>query len=162
MNVEMLKRVRDAIAGEGEESPVFTVNERYTGDDEDNIVTHSFGFNMGSFLCTNPEAPCGTAMCIGGWTVALAARDEGRTPSVRNFTLEEAAEILDLYDAEDISCRATRLFFAIGAPTYCLGQIPRAHALEVLDHLIATGEVNWNLPGAIRHYRDTVENSDER
>jgi hypothetical protein len=73
---------------------------------------------------------CGTAACIGGWTNAL---------------LSSPAEFMDF----DLAGK--RLGITLGQ-TYKLfmpedydvpGHYTRAHAVRVLDHLLETGEVDW-------------------
>lgn len=71
--------------------------------------------------------PCGTAACIAGWTVAIFA------PRHRGSPGGEAARLLGLED----DC----LFFP---PSHKLLAYQPAQAADVIDHLLATGEVDWS------------------
>lgn len=80
---------------------------------------------------------CGTCGCIGGWTDAIF-----RTPRSK-MGAESAGRALGL--TED---QAQALFFPWGFPWGVNDgddweNIKPAHAVRVLDHLLATGEVDW-------------------
>lgn len=74
---------------------------------------------------------CGTCACIGGWTLALLSAKRAD-----HFSEDRAADLLGLTEDE-----AAELFRPEGwsAP----GLYTRPHAVRVLDHLLATGEVDW-------------------
>lgn len=91
-------------------------------------------FDMG-----NPLTPhnCGSAACIGGWANFV------RDPSDRGASLEAAAEWLGLPNPKGLP----PLFFpgeftTEGFDPYCATS---AQAVQVLDHLLATGEVDWSI-----------------
>ena len=121
-NVENIRRVIDAIR---------------TGDGHPEI-----GFNMRTFT---PEPQydysdrgCGTAMCIGGWAFTLATGRRG----TEGDDFEPAVEWLGLDDY-----RAETLFYPNGMEGW---NATADHAIAVLEHLIATGEVDWSaLPPSV-------------
>jgi hypothetical protein len=80
---------------------------------------------------------CGTPACIAGWTVAAFG---GRTDG---DILNQARDFLDLTPRE-----AADLFLGEYG-TYELGEITKNDALEFLDRVISTNQVDpsyWNLP----------------
>jgi hypothetical protein len=87
-------------------------------------------FSMDTWVCVDPE--CGTVACIGGWTCQLF----GRPADARSDNFAQWALGL----SEDVS---GHLFVPEGwrDPDFATP----AQAADVLDHLIATGEVRWDL-----------------
>ena len=78
---------------------------------------------------------CGTAACIVGWTGKLFAPDV----EALDFDSNTAAELLGLNDAV-----MAQLFVPEGYDKP--GQYSRDDAVRVLNHLLATGEVQWCPP----------------
>lgn len=103
----------------------------------------TLGFNMGDwFGLVFPENKdyidhsghnCGTVACIGGWTVKLF----GEITEAVDFE-GEARDLLGLDDTQ-----GHRLFYAGGIDARRFTSIQPAHAVRVLRHLAATGEVDW-------------------
>jgi hypothetical protein len=71
---------------------------------------------------------CGTAGCIGGWTNALFGGDGAVA----------AGETLGITKEQ-----RSQLFFAYGTERQ-LDEITQWHAVAALDHLMETGEVDWD------------------
>jgi hypothetical protein len=90
-------------------------------------------FNMGRWPNIEEFAhDCGTAACIGGWAEFVNGR---AFPSGEK--LEAVGRMFGVSTRE-----ADRLCFP---PTWMDGVNTRAQAVAVLDHLIATGEVDWSV-----------------
>lgn len=119
MNREAIKKVRDVIAGlpRGRFTMEYYASEpgRFGEDIPPGHLAHT----------------CNTAGCIAGWTVAALAPN-----APRGEADEQAAELLGI-DHPD----ALALFMPPGYDTPRLYSQP--HAVRVLDHLLATGEVDW-------------------
>jgi hypothetical protein len=120
MNVENIKKVRDVIANLPPER--FNMAALFVVD--------------GKAVMPERKSPvklvesCGTAACIAGWTLATF-----RQP--KHSDAFEAGNLLDLnYMQRD------DLFTPVG---YDEGEYTHAQAVAVLDHLIATGEVDWSV-----------------
>lgn len=75
--------------------------------------------------------PCGTAACIAGWTLALFA------PNKRGGDADDAQTLLGLDEYQ-----ADELFLPQGYRNS--RRYTQARAVRTLDHLIATGEVDWD------------------
>jgi hypothetical protein len=76
---------------------------------------------------------CGTCACIGGWTMALLGKTEDLLGPE-----DDAGKLLGLSASQ-----ADKLFYPHGTgKSYSEYTIP--DAVAVLDHLLATGEVNWS------------------
>lgn len=85
---------------------------------------------------------CGTAGCIGGWAeVLFVAKDDDRIGEAKD---EEVAEALGLTEEQ-----AHNLFFPLvgikeaGIEIDSYTELTQAQAVQVLDHLMETGEVDW-------------------
>jgi hypothetical protein len=77
---------------------------------------------------------CGSAACIGGWVENLFFK--------RTVSESTAGEIigLSLEQADDL------FYPPPGIVPEGYGGITRAHAVAVLDHYLATGEIDWSAP----------------
>lgn len=90
---------------------------------------------------------CNTAMCIAGWanTIRLEGRDFGKNFMCAVSDQAAAAEWLGLNGLD-----AEYLFFAAIVGTRAIDVIPAPDrhliAIEVLEHLKRTGEVDWVTP----------------
>jgi hypothetical protein len=136
LNVELLRKVRDAIA------------------DEANPV----GFDMSSF---GEQRSCGTTACIAGHAAMIGGRGRWQWDHLGNMVARKrlwaienlAAELLGLttetdeddYEVygPDIDADAERLFYgewANGEP-HALHLITRAKAVAYLDRCLAAGEI---------------------
>lgn len=121
MNRENIQKVRDVIAGLPPRR--FDMSDYSSGPSD------------------YPTAPellhgCGTAACIAGWAAALADPDSKRPLNSRA-----------IYDAQDWfgldHAQADQLFCPQSISLADWHKITRSHAARVLDHLLATGEVDW-------------------
>lgn len=121
MNRENIKKVRDVIAKLPGKR--FSMKTYISIDGND-----APGETPGAAI-----AECGTAACIAGWAVVLLA------PDCPRIDIDDvAAGVLGLSHSD-----ANELFTPRGysAP----GLYTRPHAVRVLDHLLATGEVDWQV-----------------
>lgn len=121
-------------------------------DNEDAIVS---AFNMADFGCTHDhDQGCGTACCIAGTANAfhfIRTAQPWDGDSLNNPALaigllgltEDQAEALFYPFAWDGETGSRE---AIGDTNW--SRISPEHAARVIRHLMATGEVNWNLPEA--------------
>jgi hypothetical protein len=106
------------------------------------VIEGSMLENYSSEELGNPPA-CGTASCIGGWAVAIKLKESGEvvdylSDEIENkFTFEAAGEWLGLNGTD-----STSLF--LGGHLN-LDTITRAETIEVLEHLVATGVVDWSI-----------------
>lgn len=115
-------------------------------------------FNLGSWFSSPVKLPtagafhkCGTSACIAGWALVLFAPDE---PLYMVDVPNDAAEILgltneqanDLFTPEraDYAGEDDRPGGVLPDPLW-LGDVTNEQAVKVLDHLIATGEVRWDI-----------------
>lgn len=73
---------------------------------------------------------CGTPACIGGWCERLFSPD-------RSIFEWEAGALIGLSKAD-----AFDLFFPISQEPY---SSTTAQAVQVLDHYLATGEIDWSV-----------------
>lgn len=81
------------------------------------------------------ETSCGTSHCIAGWARCLLAPRSRRTDSA------VAQDLLGLSSDE-----AHDLFYCGGADDNDPAWLSKpSQAVAVLDHLIATGEVDWSV-----------------
>jgi hypothetical protein len=80
---------------------------------------------------------CGTCGCIGGWTEAVLVPDK----TFQNDAVTATMLGLSSYEA-------WKLFYPRGLPDWSGGHwsniLPK-HAVQVLDHLLETGEVDWSI-----------------
>lgn len=119
MNIENIRLVRNVIAN----LPPERFNMNYWAayveneDDVENIVE----------VLHN----CGTVACIGGWTNAIFGDETEST--------YDAAKHLGLSDRT-----AHSLFYPWGI-SKSFDEITIDEAIQVLDHLIETGEVDWSI-----------------
>lgn len=118
MNVENIKRVRDHIASLPPERFDMTVYGGHVTEDGD--VVEDLRADV---------SDCGTVACICGWTVAIFGVGEGLDDQ------SAACEVLGLTEMQ-----GDLLFI----PDPRNGRTS-ADAARVLDHLIATGEVDWSV-----------------
>ncbi len=131
MNVENIKRVRDHIAA--------LPPERF---DMSRFASTSATRGRGAL-----ERPyvnrqrllnsCGTCACVAGWSIALLGPPRSK--------LDDdglAAELLGL----DMD-QAVHLFFGWAPGNPAIETTPE-QAVRVLDHLLATGEVDWSVADA--------------
>ena len=107
------------------------------------------GFNMGDWFnringTDYSNHGCKTVACIGGWAnvlqISTAEDDYSREKSLPEsiWDTELAREWLGLSEEQ-----AKALFYPAGYIDPLIYSLPRAVA--ALRHLVATGEVNWNL-----------------
>ena len=131
MNVPNIQRVRDLIASQ---PPEALKMDSWFSDENHFSYVYSDDEDAGLIGLRVPEHNCGTAACIGGWAVTQMARDLGVTviPTVTGVG-STAAEYLGLDPTQ-----SDRLFHPSN-----LSERTQAEALATLDHLIATGEVQW-------------------
>lgn len=80
------------------------------------------------------EGSCGTVACLAGHTVALFSEPGEKLHAVNISTL--ATDFLDLREEE-----AQALFL----PVQFMDVTNPKHAVAVLDHLIQTGEIEWDV-----------------
>lgn len=127
MNIELLQRVRDAIASE-----TVTINGK------------TVGFDMRVYVLGS-VAECDVIACIAGYAMILTNPEiylgdhELMTDEVETQYLMAKLDMpLDTLN---------ELMFANKLRSQCRGygleNINRDMAVRVLDHLISTGEVNW-------------------
>lgn len=118
MNRENIKRVRNVIAGLPAKrfDMGLWAGER---DGESHVAARRLRHD------------CGTCGCLGGWTNATFG-----TPK-HAMGIESASAKLGLDEGQ-----AQALFFPQGAGC-AWREITTAHAVRVLDHLLETGEVDW-------------------
>lgn len=80
---------------------------------------------------------CGTSACIGGWAEALVFSDNPRAAESDSGD-NPAREFMGLSGEE-----AEDLFF-MDKSRYQYGSATQPAAILVLDHLLETGEVDWD------------------
>jgi hypothetical protein len=139
VNVENIKLVRDHIAS----LPPERFNMQcYVGlrgdDDEDGPSIRDFE-PEGATNLTALEGSCGTCACIAGWTLALLNPDDPQSER----PIMDAGMALGLDETA-----AARLFEPNNHdPGFrnLLFFVRQDEAVAVLDHLIATGEVDWSV-----------------
>lgn len=134
MNVENIKKVRDYIAA----LPRARFDMRNWASGQERVA--------GEILHS-----CGTAACIAGWTNALLA------PKAAPWGVKTAARHLGL-----ASRAAERLFMPQDIDADDWGDITTAHAVAVLDHLMATGSVSWTIAVRPRDVAREGERSEVR
>lgn len=122
MNVKNIKTVRDHIAA--------VDAKRFE------MATWASAGSRGNYSRADVDSlelihDCNTCGCIGGWSEGLLRVDESDT--------RQARELLGLSDLQ-----AEELFFAHSHPLP-MNKITQAEAVAVLDHLLATGEVDWSV-----------------
>jgi hypothetical protein len=122
MNRENIQKVRDHIASLPPER--FDVS-RFFGLGSDELPEDAETAKAGQFV-TN----CGTTACVGGWTLAVLDPEH----SIFGAPVR-AAELLGIDRSE-----ARELFYG----GICVSAEQR-QAVAVLDHLLATGEVDWSV-----------------
>jgi hypothetical protein len=118
MNRENIQKVRDVIAG----LPAwrFTMEWYAAERDGDDVLAPKLAHT------------CNTAGCIAGWTVAAL-----NAPLSGTWDTGDKAAIL-------LGLSATQQHQLFTPPAHDVaGRYSRAHAVRALDHLLATGEVNW-------------------
>lgn len=116
MNRENIQKVRDHIAG-----------------------LPAANFDMGDY---GRSEPCGTVACIAGWVdivVGAHAEPTGISSNARDLLDLNSSQAFDLFWAKD----HTRLD-EFDNPVSRWEATP-AQAVQVLDHLLATGEVDWSI-----------------
>jgi hypothetical protein len=79
------------------------------------------------------EHQCGTAACIAGWVNFLT------TPGKRRSFIDEAGHWLGLRPYQAHEMFLPNMFWARRE------ELTTAHAIALLDHYIATGEVDWEV-----------------
>jgi hypothetical protein len=134
MNRRNIKRVRDAIA-----------------------AAPRAKFDMTSWFSSMRVAPaqmlhdCGTAGCIAGWAFALQNQKSKDTIDAltEDYAVDDFAGAWLGLDADT----ADQLFVP---QRISLHAITRAHAVRALDHLLATGEVDWKSTRRVKK-ADTTE-----
>lgn len=126
MNIKNIKRVRDHIAG----LPPARFDMRALFLNADGSV------NYDDVRPIAAVKECGTAACIAGWAAVVL---RPRTLGV------DAATIGGLFGLE--AEQRSELFCPMGY--YEPGRYTLSQAVRVLDHLVETGEVRWDLPPAI-------------
>lgn len=93
-------------------------------------------FDMGWWGDINhPQHTCDTAACIGGWTEALLS----------NRALESTPEVGALLGLDAMASAALFYPDAIGRFVPLSPSTTTTQAVAVLDHLLATGEVDWSV-----------------
>lgn len=121
MNRENIQKVRDVIAALPRKRFNMTGwahgGNRYYSEISPSEITHD----------------CDTAACIGGWAVALSAPDE--TTPFSTDVRERASAFLGIDGSMSMD------LFMPNIENW--SRITNAHAVRVLDHLLATGEVDW-------------------
>jgi hypothetical protein len=87
---------------------------------------------------------CGTAGCIGGWAGVIMKKERNEKLtfkgawSTAHYGQEDVADWLGIgYSA------GYTLFHADGGPRV-MPEVRRVHAIRVLEHLLATGQVDWS------------------
>ena len=119
MNIENLKKVRDAVAN----SRAFRMCSWASEHRDDDFIGGHY---------------CGSSACIAGHAGALMFRERayGSTPISTYKTVCAWLELDEL--------QANSLFFpVIELDGFNMTQIFKDHAVRCLDHLIETGEVDW-------------------
>ena len=133
LNIANLQKTRDLIASQPPEA--LKMDSWFADEDAfDYVYGEDEDGDEGLIGIRTPEHTCGTAACIGGWAVMQLARDLGVTVIPTEWGIGSAAA---RYLGLD-STQADRLFH----PSY-LSERTQAEALATLNHLIATGEVEW-------------------
>jgi hypothetical protein len=134
MNKENIQKVIDAIEAEA-------------------VGGRRVGFNMSGYICVpnRVDTPknykgdvCGTAACIAGYAYLALSLEEGRDfedvllRGARSgmYVAETAQDWLGLTDRQ-----SDELF----APFHYSGAIPPSAGVQVLKHLLETGEVDWEV-----------------
>ena len=125
MNIENLKSLVEKIEAL---RPVIYLCD----DDEVNQ-----GFNMGSF-----NFPCGSPSCIAGHACAIGYNLASYRWIHQNVAWTTAAAMWLEIDIET----AEALFLGKEAPADIQSLTP-SDAIAVINHLIETGEVDWNIVG---------------
>lgn len=127
LNVENLTRLRDTILAVPDQFDM----EHWARDASGNSTTRD------QLLAHN----CGTAACIGGWASVIFFQ-ESADPDPVMVSEYEVAEVLGIEDWQ-----ADQMFFpARRTPDgNCPYQTTNVQAARVIDHLIETGEVDWEV-----------------
>lgn len=119
MNLENIRRVREAIAAA----------------DEDTVSMSSFFRGVGPYDDVGILGKCGTAGCIAGWTVSIFRR--GRLYGDLESSASIARQELGLCLAW-----ANELFYAISVPKSISG-ITKQQVLDQLDFILDGNPPNW-------------------
>lgn len=90
-------------------------------------------FDMNRWPGVGELRKCGTAACIGGWGAAVLFKRGGRTSVV-------VSRRMGLSDIQ-----GHRLFYPMNGPRVVWEDYTTADAVRVLDHLLATGKVDWSI-----------------
>lgn len=120
-------------------------------------------FNMNKLIDTasytnspNPIHGCGTACCIAGAAIQFTQENKNLPPMDRlpaiSANWQQAGELLRLQD--DL---AYALFFGEnleGKWIVDLEEVTAKDAAKVIRHLLATGEVDWNLANCRKYAND--------
>lgn len=125
MNRENIQKVRDVIAAADAAS--FSMAYIYDGEPE--------GFDPSRDPFGELLNVCGTTACIAGWTLAVCTPTE--PPWRDEMPVTRAASLLGLRPEFE----GRWLFAPDGYEDP--RRYSRAHAIRVLDHLLATGVVDW-------------------
>ncbi len=134
LNIANLQKTRDLIASQPPEA--LKMDSWFTSDDFDYVYGEDpQGFD--ELIGIRPpdfEHTCGTAACIGGWAVTQMARDLGVAviPTDQGVGAT-AAKYLGLDSGQTDQLFHPKAF-----------NLTQDEALATLDHLIATGDVQWS------------------
>lgn len=92
---------------------------------------------------TRPEeftAECGTAACVAGWTVSVF-RPRSPLNEFRGDWVEDVAGLILGLSSDE----ADKLFFPPDFFSERTDEWTPAQAADVIDHLLATGKVDWSV-----------------
>jgi hypothetical protein len=122
---ERLKFVRDFIASIPEDNFNMITWGDTAQEFRDRIAARGYDLQRG-------KHPCGTVACIGGWTEKLWQLNSAPNVLAPSKLLGLTAEL------------GQELFYPQGAKAAWY-DITNAQAVQVLDHLLDTGEVDWSI-----------------
>lgn len=126
MNRENIKIVRDHIAS----LPPERFDMRFTFGDSGRVNERWYEHSVTAHELLHP---CGTAACIAGWALAVLTPD-----SKKRLSSDDAANLFGIdHHAGDT------LFMPDGFSDP--GRYTQPQAVAVLDHLLATGKVDWSV-----------------
>jgi hypothetical protein len=159
MNIENIKKVRDRIEAFGKEGQSNRFDMRHIAeyiyyDTDDNYPEDGYPKDDDLPILAMKHGACNTSACICGWAIVMLATQEEYINNRKNdggaFALAGDLLGLDYDQAEELFSPWDWQHLGGGAggskypDAYSFRAATPAEAVKVLDHLMATGEVDWN------------------